>query len=128
MVAKNYAISKHYAGRFIYAGTSIIGLDLLDSFLNHDYIPYGKWEGFYENGKLALECKLNIYNYGKFSIKEGNPEAYNFIGTASGPEGRLSSIKEALNTYDCYFKPGFSGSFKLYNRDGKIIKEENFRN
>ncbi|MFM9945695.1 MAG: GldM family protein [Bacteroidia bacterium] len=127
LLVKNHSVSERYGDQFIYGGDGgddINNQYLLDSFLFHNYSPFGPWKGYYETGKVALECTLSIYNYGKIPMKESDPEIYIYNGNNSNK--KHTSIKEAFESKDSYFKPAFTGSFKLCDRDGKIIKEENF--
>ncbi len=96
---------------------------LTDSFLFHNYAPFGPWKGYYENGKVALECTLKLYKYGTIPTKEGDPE---FDLSKNNPNKKTASIKEAIESKDGYFKPSFTGSFKLYNRQGQLISEKNY--
>ena len=125
LVVKNNSMAVNYGEQFMFAGLYTYPMSLIDSFLFTNYAPIGQWKGYYENGKVALECTLNIYNYGKFPMKEGDPEIHPYNGDNSGK--KRSSIIEAFYSKDSYFKPAFTGSFKLYDREGKIIKEENFK-
>ena len=127
LVVKNHSISERYGDQFSYGDgvNDISTQNLLDSFLFTNYSPFGYWKGYYQTGKVAFECTLNIYNCGKIPMYDGESEIYSYGIENQGK--KRASIKEAFNNKDSYFKPAFIGSFKLYDHEGKIIKEENFK-
>ena len=122
LIAKNISIIEDCVG-FVFEGASFADTHLIDSFLFHNYAPIGQWKGYYENGKVTLECTLNLYKYGQIPLKEGDP----IFDIWNNRTKILASIKEAIKSKDEYFKPKLTGSFKLYDRQGQIINEQNFK-
>ena len=95
----------------------------LDTFLLQNYAPYGQWKCYSENGILVLDCYLKLFNYGIITLKPSDPE---FDLSENNPNKKEASIKEAIESKDGYFKPSFTGSFKLFNRQGQLISAKNY--
>ena len=93
---------------------------LVDSFLFLKYAPIGEWTGYYENGKIALECSLDLYKYGVIPMTDSDPK----FDIRNNNTKIKASIKEATESKRGYFKPKLIGSIKLFDREGKIIIEK----
>lgn len=125
VIVKSININEHYRP-YVSFGNCIGYREImfLDTFLIQNYAPYGHWKCYSDKGMLLLDCNLKIFNYGQIPIRPSDPE---FDFSNNNPNKKSASIKEAMESKDSYFRPAFSGSFKLYNREGNIIKEETFK-
>lgn len=125
VIVKSNNINEHYRPYVSFGNCmGYSEIMFLDTFLIQNYAPYGHWKCYSEKGTLLIDCNLKVFNYGHIPIKPSDPE---FDFSNNNPNKKPATIKEAQESKDCYFKPAFTGSFKLYDRQGKIIKEQTFK-
>lgn len=90
---------------------------ILDRFLLLNFAPVGKWKGYYLNGNTAFECNLILKGY-KIPFEDGG-------SLSDGIEEY--SIQEVFRYNKTPIFPTLSGIINIYDEQGELISEENFK-
>ena len=86
----------------------------IDSFLTNRYAPYGSWNGYYENGTLAMDCNFDLV---KVSLVE--EEEIKVIST-------YYFLSEINRSQESIFRTEIKGAWKFYNKEGSASKNGNY--
>lgn len=98
-------------------------MHFMDSFFLINYVPFGHWLCYSENGNIRMDCNIALYYHGKMPMSK-NDSAFDI--SSSNLNRKKANINTALINKDCYFTVGFDSIFKTYNHRGQLLQVEYF--